>query len=775
MFGKFTEAAQKVLVMAKKEMLELRHPYVGSEHLVLAILKHDNNLITKKLKEYNIDYHCFKEGLIKKVGMGSEKSTWFLYTPLLKRVIENAIINSKENNDGNVTVEHLFIGLLEEGEGIAIRIFLSLGLDIDETYKDLLNKLRGNFKYKVKNKLLVEEFGTDLTQLASQGKVDPVVGREKEIQRILEILCRRTKNNPLLVGDAGVGKTALVEELSNRIVNNNVPTVLKNKRIFSLDIASLVAGTKYRGEFEERIRNILKELEETDEIILFVDEIHTLIGAGGAEGAIDASNILKPALARNKLRCIGATTLSEYSKYIENDAAFERRFQKILIEEPTPVQLRKILFRLKDIYESYHNVIIEDNIIDKMIELSKKYIYDRKEPDKTIDLLDEVCAKVNLKETKTNKRLEKLKSEVELIVKEKNEAIIRQDFNRASELKEKEKELVDKVNKLEMKAFAKKIVKKVKIDDLIEVINMKTKIPVYELLKNDIERIKQVRNKFEDEIIGQDEVIDTLINKLKHIKFGFKEDNKPNSFIFAGATGVGKTKLATLFGESLVGIPNIIKLDMSEYAESYSTSKIIGAAPGYVGYMDNKNVLEEIRNKPHSVIIIDEIEKAHPNVIGLFLQILDEGKIKDAKGLIIRFDNTILIFTTNLGYSISSVGFNRSDNQIISILKENLGVEFINRLDNIILFNKLTEQDIEKIIKMKLQKLRAKVKKRGLTIRINNKVINNVKELSDYKNFGARRIDKIIKDKIESQIIDGIIDKKKIINIKLGDKEKIVN
>ena len=371
--------------------------------------------------------------------------------------------------------------------------------------------------------------------------------------------------------------------------------------------------------------------------------------------------------------------------------------------------------------------------------------------------------------------MEKLKSEVELIVKEKNEAIIRQDFNRASELKEKEKELVDKVNKLEMKAFAKKIVKKVKIDDLIEVINMKTKIPVYELLKNDIERIKQVRNKFEDEIIGQDEVIDTLINKLKHIKFGFKEDNKPNSFIFAGATGVGKTKLATLFGESLVGIPNIIKLDMSEYAESYSTSKIIGAAPGYVGYMDNKNVLEEIRNKPHSVIIIDEIEKAHPNVIGLFLQILDEGKIKDAKGLIIRFDNTILIFTTNLGYSISSVGFNRSDNQIISILKENLGVEFINRLDNIILFNKLTEQDIEKIIKMKLQKLRAKVKKRGLTIRINNKVINNVKELSDYKNFGARRIDKIIKDKIESQIIDGIIDKKKIINIKLGDKEKIVN
>jgi len=775
MFGKFTEEAQKILVVAKKEMLELKHSYVGSEHMVLAILKHDNNIISKRLCEYGISYRAFKEELIKKIGFGSEKSSWFLYTPLLKRVIENAITNSKESVDGNVTVEHLFTGLLEEGEGIAIRIFLGMGLDVDNMYKEFMNKVKGNSKFKSREKLLIEEFGVDLTKMAAEGKVDPVIGRDKEIQRILEILCRRTKNNPMLVGEAGVGKTALVEELSNRIVNNNVPSILKNKRIISLDIASLVAGTKYRGEFEERIRNILKELEETDDIILFVDEMHTLIGAGGAEGAIDASNILKPALARNKMRCIGATTTAEYTKYIESDSAFERRFQKIIIDEPNQKQLREILFRLKNIYEAYHNVIIKEEIVDKIIELAKKYIYARKEPDKTIDLLDEVCAKVSLRETKVTKKIEKLKKQIDDIIKNKNQAIIEQEFNRASELKIIEKELVDKVNKLEMKLFTKKITKEVKLKDIIDVVNIKTKIPVYELLNDDVKRIKELKTNLNKEIIGQDEQINILINIMKRIKYGFKDEAKPYSLIFVGSTGVGKTKLASLFGAGLVGETNIIKLDMSEFYEAHSISRIIGAAPGYVGYMDNKNILEEIKNKPHAVIIVDEIEKAHPNIVNLFLQILDEGKIKDSKGTIVRFDNNIIIFTSNLGFNNNLVGFTKNDKQVISTLKESLSVEFINRIDNILLFNKLIEVNIINIIKHKVKYLKSKIKSKGISVIISNDVINQILNETDYNEFGARKIDKIIREKIETQIIDKLIEGNNRITIKSLNKEKILN
>ncbi len=774
MFGKFTEDTQKILMIAKKEMMSLKHPYVGSEHLVLAILK-QNNIVTRKLNDYGINYQTFKEELIKKIGVGSEKTTWFLYTPLLKRVIENAIGNSKESNDGNVTVEHLFIGLLEEGEGIAIRIFLGMGLDIDDIYKDLLSKVKMNLKTKAKARFLVEEYGVDLTKLAADGKVDPVIGREKEIQRILEILCRRTKNNPIIVGDAGVGKTAIVEELSNRIANDKVPSLLKNKRIISLDVASLVAGTKYRGEFEERIRNILKELENSDEIILFVDEVHTLIGAGGAEGAIDASNILKPLLARNKIRCIGATTTNEYTKYIENDAAFERRFQKIIIEEPDHHQLKQILLRLKDIYGAYHNVIIKDEIIDKIIELARKYIYDRKEPDKTIDLLDEVCVKVSLKENKIIKKLDKLKTQMKFTIDEKNKAIIEQDFGKASNLKIKEQELSDKINRLEIKLFAKKGGREVKLEDVIEVINIKTKIPVYELLNDDVKRINEVKSLISKEIIGQDEQIKALIGIMKRIKYGFKDENKPYSLMFVGGSGVGKTKMANLFGTSLVGEANIIKIDMSEYVEAHSVSKIIGASPGYVGYMDNRNILEEIRNKPQALIIVDEIEKAHQSVVNLFLQILDEGKIKNAKGTLIRFDNNIIIFTSNLGFNKNGVGFNKNDRQIITVLKEHLSVEFINRIDTLLIFNKLIEENITKIIKNKLNCLREKIKNKGLNVIISNEIIKEILLESKFQDFGARKIDKIIREKVETQIIDKMIEGSIKIVIKSMNGEKVLN
>ncbi|MDD4035939.1 MAG: ATP-dependent Clp protease ATP-binding subunit [Bacilli bacterium] len=773
MFGRFTEDAQKILVTAKKEMLSLKHPYVGSEHLLLAILKSSDFDISKKLFNHGITYRKFKDALINKIGIGKEKSTWFLYTPLLKRVIENAIINSKEDNSGEVSVEHLFIGLLEEGEGVAIRILLSIGVNLDAVYKDVCGGIKRSGNIKKKAKMLVEDFGVDLNRLALDKKVDPVIGREKELGRIIEILSRRTKNNPILIGDAGVGKTALIEELSSRIVNDKVPNFLKGKRIIALDIASLVAGTKYRGEFEERIKNILKELEESDDIILFIDEMHTLMGAGGAEGAIDASNILKPALARNKMKCIGATTTAEFKKYIENDSAFERRFQKVIIEEPNKVELREILLRLKPIYESFHNVLIPDYIIDKSIELSGKYLYDRKEPDKTIDLIDEVAAKVSLKESKGDKRLEKLRSELNKIDEQKNQAIINQDFNYASELKEQEIKVLDKINKMEIKKLNEQPKNEVTVNDLIKVIQIKTKIPVYELDNNNISILTKIEKEFKAKIIGQEEPINKVMDIIKRIKLGFKDEGRPYSFIFVGPTGVGKTKLANLLGDKIVGPTNIIKLDMSEFAESYSISKIMGAAPGYVGYMDNRNILEEVRNKPHSIIILDEIEKGHPSVINLFLQILDEGRIKDSSGNIIRFDNSIIIMTSNLGFNKSMVGFNNDKNKVMNVLKETLSIEFVNRIDSIIVFNRLEESAIKEIIKNNIKLLRNKLRDKNIIIRLGKKVVDTILINSRYEEFGARRIEKIIKEKLETLIIDSMVVGKKIIKIDEIEPDKV--
>ena len=421
MFGNFTEEARKILIGAKKEMHELKHPYVGSEHLLLSILHHDEN-IASKLKDYGLDYKLLKDEIIKIIGVGSNPSSWFLYTPLLKRILESAVIDSRENNGGEVTVAHLFSSLLEEGEGVAVRIMLGMNIDLDELYNDFSYKLV-NTKSKKKKKLLLEELGVDLTKKAMNNELDPVVGRDKEIKRVLEVLSRRTKNNPLLIGEAGVGKTAIVEELSRLIVSGNVPLNLKNKRVIALDMASAVAGTKYRGEFEDRMRKILKEIEDNPDIILFIDEVHTLVGAGGAEGAIDASNIFKPALARNKLRCIGATTISEYKKFIEPDSALERRFQKIMIDVPNKATVKEILYRIKSIYERYHLVSVDDDIINTIIDLSEKYIYDRNQPDKAIDVLDEVCAKVSLKESKDLKHYNDLNKELQEVIRLKNKCI----------------------------------------------------------------------------------------------------------------------------------------------------------------------------------------------------------------------------------------------------------------------------------------------------------------------------------------------------------------
>lgn len=761
MFGNFSEEAQNILVKAKLEMLELKHPYIGTEHLVLSMLSHSKK-IKEKLSSYHLDYEIFKKEIIKVLGIGEENNSLFLYTPLLKKVINSAILDSKDNNDGVVTTEHLFSSLLEEGEGVAIRIFLSMGIDINAMYVEFATSLVKKVKPKKNRKLLIEELGINLNEKAKNNLTDPVIDRDKEIERVLEILCRRTKNNPILIGNAGVGKTAIVEELAKRIVKNEVPDYLKNKKIISLDMATTVAGTKYRGEFEERMKKILNEIETNDDIILFIDEIHTLVGAGGAEGAIDASNILKPALARGHLRCIGATTVEEYKKFIEKDKALERRFQKVNIEEPSYEKTLEILTKLKPIYEKFHKVILQPELLDDIVKLSAKYIYDRSEPDKSIDIMDEVCSRVSIKETKIDKEITSLELEIDKLDKLKNSYIIENNIDKAYTYRKKEIVLQEKLNNLMLNINRNN--KIVTIKDVANVIHTKTQIPVYEILKDDAKVVKNIEKQLRDIIVGQDEAIKNLIDITKRIKFGYKSDNKCISFLFVGPSGTGKTALSKIYANLLVGGKNLIRLDMSEYADVTSVNKIVGSAPGYVGYDDNKNILEEIKNKPYSVILLDEIEKAHPQVINLFYQILDDGLIKDSKGNTIKFNNNIIIMTSNIGYEKNNVGFNnKAESTVLNELKNELSLPFVNRIDNIILFNHLTEDNIRNIIKNKINVLKKKYA--NVTIKIGKNVVNEIVELSNYYDFGARKVDKIIKSKLENVIIDSILDNKSTVFI----------
>lgn len=747
MFGKFSEEAQRVLVDAQKEMSELKHPYIGSEHLLLAILKNNQDLVNK-FKKYKITYKSFKEELINLVGMGDNTPDLLLYSSTLKTILENVIIESRETGD-EISVNELLLSLLNEGEGKAIRILLSLGVDINKLYSDISEKRK--IKQKKSKKLIVEELGVDLTKRAKNNELDPVIGRDIELNRVIEILSRRTKNNPLLIGEAGVGKTAIAEELARRIVSGNVPMPLKNKRIISVDMACTVAGTKYRGEFEERIKKMVKELEDNDDVIIFIDEIHTLVGAGGAEGAIDASNILKPALARGKLKLIGATTISEYKKFIEKDNALDRRFQKVFVEEPDKSNLKNILMNLKSIYEAYHGVKIEEKLIDKIIELSDRYIYDRCEPDKSIDILDEVCTKVSLKEAKEEKEIIKLSDCLTKIQKEKNNAIINQNYDKAYSLKEDEEELQSKINKLKLDYMRKEKVKKVKLKDIVEVVSSKTKIPINEISKDYITSINEIEKTLKENIIGQDEAINKLIDISKKIKLGIKDKNRSYSVLFCGSTGTGKTYLSKLFAENLVGKNNVIKLDMSEYSESISINKIIGSPAGYVGYDDNKNILEEIRNKPYSVLILDEIEKAHKSVLNFFLNILDEGNCKYSSGKTVRFDNVLIIMTSNAYVSKSLMGFNK--NTTNNSLEDFFSKEFINRIDEIVPFNKFTEEDINKIIIKEANKCYKKYNSENI---ISLDMINRIIKESNYEEYGVRKLCKAVRKEIENQIVCNI-------------------
>ncbi len=758
MFSKFSEEAQKVLMYSKKEMQDLKHPYVGSEHLFLALLKVDSEL-SKKLNEFGITYSKFKEKLIELVGIGKEENPWFLYTPLLKRVMETALLISKESSSGEVTTEHLLFSILEEGEGVAVRVLNKLSVEVADLQDYFSTKLSSK-KKNGRKKLLVEEFGVDLTKKASMNELDPVVGRENEIKRIMEILCRRGKNNPLLIGDAGVGKTALVEELARLIVQEKVPDKLKNKRIISVSIASLVSGTKYRGEFEERVTKMLKELETSDDILLFIDEIHTLMGAGGAEGAIDAANIFKPALARGKIRLIGATTTDEYKQTIEKDRAMERRFQTVFVYEPDQEKVYDILNRLRPIYEAYHHVKIDDDSLKKIIELSSKYVYDRKQPDKAIDILDEVCSKVSLVCHSSFNKLDSYREQLAKVKEDKREYIIHQDFINATKMKQQEKELQTKINQLELKHSNKKNTQLIHEEDIAAVISEKTGIPVYEINSCSSKYIKDLEKHLKRKIIGQNDAILELVRATKRMKLGYKDNQRPYSYLFVGPTGVGKTKLALEYANYLFGGGKLIRLDMSEYRDSSSLTKIIGSSPGYVGYDDGKTKLEEIRNHPHSVILLDEIEKAHPSVLNLFLQILDEGKITDARGNVIHFEHHIIIMTSNAGFHQDSVGFLEEISKNDSKLKEILSIELLNRIQKVIYFKPLDKKDITAIIKNKLVLVKKRFQDRNIKVSISETFIQQMVLLSRYQEFGARKIDQVIEDKIDDYVIDNILDGK---------------
>ncbi len=748
----FSEEVQHILKQAKTEMQKLKHAFIGSEHLILSILNNKNS-VCDKLNNYGINYELYKNKLIKTIGLGKNVNDYFIYTPLLKRVIEEAILDTKEMNSKEVNLNTIFLSLLDEGEGVGIRVLNNLGIDLDSLYDEFnSHSIKNNNK-----KLLISESAIDLTKRASDNLFDPLIGRENEVNELIEIISRRNKNNPLLIGEAGVGKTAIVEELARRIVNGNVPDKLKNTRIFSLSMASLVSGTKYRGEFEERVTKIIKELENNQDIIIFIDEIHTLVGAGGAEGAIDASNILKPALARGNIKIIGATTINEYKDTILKDKALSRRFQTILVKENTLEETKDILLKLKGIYEEYHHVIITDEIIDNIVSLTDKYIIDKKNPDKSLDILDTVCAKVSLKKNNSLLKITKLQEELKMVNQEKNQLIINHHYKEATIIKNREMELESKLNKL-LLTFKEPRKRIITIKDIADVIEKKSNIPIYEI-NNNKTKIIGLEKYLKSKIIGQDIVINELTNITKKIILGLKND-LPYSILFIGKSGVGKTMLVKEYSKYMA-MP-LIRLDMGEYKEPHSISKIIGSPPGYIGYNEYDNVLEKIKNNPYSILLLDEIEKAHPNIINLFLSILDEGMINDAHGNKVSFKNTLIIMTSNIKSNSENIGFNHQLDKEEDI-RNILSTSFVNRINKICYFNNLSEENIKTIIKKRVKEILTKYQKYNIKITVNNNIIDSLIKECDYFHYGARKINKILEDKIDNLVIDSILSNKKII------------
>ena len=797
MMYRFTNRAEKAIEIANDIALELGHNYIGTEHILYGLCKEGTGVASKVLENQNITAEEILQEIENLVGTGEplNENESLGFTPRCKRIIENAFIEARKLGSEFIGTEHLLIGIMREGDSVAVRVMMNLNIDPRKLYNEIVKVLNedGMDSNTARNQAdknsgsfnstpTLNQFGSDLTKQAREGKLDPVIGRKNEIDRVIQILSRRTKNNPCLIGEPGVGKTAVVEGLAEKIVTEDVPEMLKNKRVVSVDISGMVAGAKYRGDFEERIKKCLAEVKKAGDVILFIDEIHTIVGAGSAEGAVDAANILKPLLARGEVQVVGATTLNEYRKYIEKDSALERRFSPVTVGEPTEEETIKILEGLRDKYEAHHNVKITEEAIKAAVDLSIRYINDRFLPDKAIDLMDEAASRVKMRTYTMPDNLKEIEEKIASLDKEKEDAIRLQDFEKAATLRDKEKEQKEKLEK-EKKKWQNKNSKNVlnlTEEDIAEVIASWTGIPVNKITQDENEKLKHLEETLHKRVIGQNEAVEAVSKAIRRGRVGLKDPNRPiGSFLFLGPTGVGKTELSKALAESLFGNEDaMIRVDMSEFMEPHSVAKLIGSPPGYVGYDDGGQLTEKIRRKPYSVILFDEIEKAHPDVMNMLLQILDDGRLTDAQGRTVNFKNTVIIMTSNVGARMITdknvLGFSQSTENkegqekeyenikkdVMAELKKQFRPEFINRIDDIIVFHKLTEEDVKQIIEIMLRQVQNRLKMQEYTVEIDESVKELVAKKGIDTNYGARPLKRAIQSNVEDKIAEAILDGK---------------
>ena len=807
-FDKFTDKARKVLVLAQEEARALHQPYVGTEHVLLALLKEKEGLAAQTLDHLGVTYEATLE-CVRQLVKGDESadvSGHLSFTPRVKRVLENSLREAMQMGKSYISTEHLLLGIVREGEGTAIDVLRNLGVEGD-AIRASLNDMVGqsavfagttNFDPSSSSSdSMLKEFGTDLTKKAKDGKLDPVIGRAGEIERVMQILSRRQKNNPLLIGEPGVGKTAIAEGLAQLIVADQVPDIIRNMRIVTLDVSVLVAGSKYRGEFEERLKKCIKEVEQAGDIILFIDELHTLIGAGAAEGSIDAAAILKPPLSRGEIQIIGATTLDEYRKHLEKDSAFERRFQTVLVKEPSEEQAVRILEGLRDRYEAHHHVHFTDEAIQAAVSLSDRYIQDRFLPDKAIDVLDEAGARMRIRNMVLPEEVQKIADELRSVRSQKDDAIAKQDFKRADTLHEKEVELAAKRDEAQ-KAWEEKnsnAVHEVAVEDVADVVSMTTGVPVSSLTEAETEKLLRMEQVLHERVIGQDEAVTALSKAIRRSRSGLKDPKRPaGSFIFLGPSGVGKTELSKALAEFLFNSEDaLISFDMSEYMEKHSVSRLVGSPPGYVGYDEGGQLTKAVRQRPYSVVLFDEIEKAHPDVFNILLQILEEGRLTDSQGRVVDFRNTVIIMTSNVGAreitATTPLGFTSNANggmddkemkqRVMAEVKKTFRPEFLNRIDEIIVFKSLTEDEIVKIVDLMVSDLRERLIEQNMTINLTPAASRFVAKEGTDLSYGARplrrAIQRLIEDPLSEQLLEGRWTSGSVIDVDVEDGKLVFN
>jgi ATP-dependent Clp protease ATP-binding subunit ClpC len=802
MFDRFTDRARKVMGLARQEAQRFNHDYIGTEHILLGLIQEGSGVAANVLKNMDIDLKKIRAEIEKMVKTGPTMVTMgqLPFTPRAKKVLELALEEASNLNHNYLGTEHLLLGLLRESEGIAAQVLINLGVKLEDVREEVLEflgaeppqhaeKEKSSAQQKSKTPAL-DAFGRDLTELAREGKLDPVIGRKREIERVIQILSRRTKNNPVLLGEAGVGKTAIVEGLAQAVVNAEIPEILRDRRIVVLDLAMMVAGTKYRGQFEERIKAVMTEVRRAKNVILFIDELHTLVGAGGAEGAIDASNVLKPALSRGEVQCIGATTLDEYRKYIEKDGALERRFQTILVEPPSKDETLEILKGLRDKYEAHHRVQILDSALEGAVELSTRYITGRFLPDKAIDVIDEAAARVRLKAMTQPPGLKELDEEIGKLEKEKDESVANQDFEKAAALRDtafklkKKKEVVQK----EWRDSAKEVDGIVDEQVVAETVANMTGIPLQRLDKDEAKRLMNMEDELHKNVVSQDDAIRAIAKAVRRSRSGLKDPHRPmGSFIFLGPTGVGKTHLAKTLAKFMFGEEEaLIQVDMSEYMEKHNVSRLVGAPPGYVGYEEGGQLTEKIRRRPYAVVLLDEIEKAHPDVFNMLLQIMEEGHLTDSFGRKIDFKNVILIMTSNIGAEIiknqTSLGFQKNTLEVTyekmreSLMKEiekHFRPEFLNRVDEVIVFKPLGKEEMKRIIEIQIEEVRARLKDRDIALQLTDAAKDFLIEKGFDPEFGARpirrAIERFVEDPLSDAILKGEIKENSVVKVKTKD------